>query len=111
MSFSKARRLTEAEDFGRALKSRIIRREGHFVGHRITNAVSGPRLGLVVPKRLTGNNVVRNKVKRLAREAFRLSQDRIGNVDVVIRLHRAVHPSEFADLRVELRNLFLTIAE
>lgn len=44
------------------------------------------RLGLIVPKRLAKRAVLRNLLKRLAREAFRHSQAGLPPMDFVLRL-------------------------
>ncbi|MEX0885426.1 MAG: ribonuclease P protein component [Phycisphaeraceae bacterium] len=45
------------------------------------------RLGLIVPRRV-GNAVVRNRVKRLLRESFRLLQHELpAGYDVVVQVH------------------------
>ena len=54
------------------------------------NDVSTARLGLVVPKRLARRSVLRNLIKRLVRESFRVRLLSLPRVDVVIRLSRPV---------------------
>jgi ribonuclease P protein component len=44
------------------------------------------RLGLIIPKRLAKRAVLRNRLKRLAREAFRNVAAGLPPVDVVLRL-------------------------
>lgn len=44
------------------------------------------RLGLVIPKRLARRAVLRNLIKRLARESFRHLAHRLPGVDIVVRL-------------------------
>lgn len=44
------------------------------------------RLGLIVPKRLAKRAVLRNLIKRVAREAFRNASGGLPAVDVVLRL-------------------------
>jgi len=48
------------------------------------NDLSHPRLGLIISKRSARAAVARNRIKRLAREAFRHLQDRLGGVDLII---------------------------
>jgi ribonuclease P protein component len=47
-----------------------------------------PRLGLVIPKRLVRRAVLRNVIKRQAREAFRHQGTALPGVDLVVRLAR-----------------------
>ncbi len=48
------------------------------------NELTGPRLGLVVSKRVSVKAVERNRIKRLIRESFRLTQGELGPLDVVV---------------------------
>ena len=53
----------------------------------------GPRLGVVASKKV-GNAVVRNRSKRLAREAFRIGMSgRDDHVDVVVMMKAGTVPS------------------
>lgn len=73
--------------FRKAIKSQ------HFLLHyrqHEPDEVLGPRLGLVIGKKLLSRSVYRNLVKRLAREAFRKIRSKLPAVDIVIRL--AVKP-------------------
>ncbi|MGY5451460.1 ribonuclease P protein component [Agarivorans sp. MS3-6] len=49
-----------------------------------TNTLSHPRLGLAVSKKSIKLAVGRNRVKRLARESFRLHQHQLPAVDIVV---------------------------
>lgn len=42
------------------------------------------RLGLVVGKRVANTAVARNKIKRIIRESFRLKQDMLKGVDIIV---------------------------
>jgi len=53
----------------------------------VANDVGWARLGVVVPKRAVRLAVGRNRVKRWAREAFRVHQHRLPAQDVVLRVH------------------------
>lgn len=65
----------------------------------------GPRLGLTVPRAL-GGAVVRNRIKRRLREAFRLYRARLRpQWDVVLNPRRAVLSASFGDIARELEKL------
>lgn len=50
------------------------------------NGLDLARLGLIVPKRFLPSSVDRNKVKRHAREWFRVRQNALKGKDVLVRL-------------------------
>ena len=56
----------------------------HFGVYAAKNQLGHARLGLVVSKKVSKKAVVRNRVKRLIRENFRLQQDSLGACDFVI---------------------------
>ena len=93
-----------AADVSAVLKSgRLIRSPRlHLYCHH--NALLHARLALVVPKRFAASAVLRNRIRRLAREAFRLGQATIGAQDCVLRLVRA--PGETPVTLDELGALF-----
>lgn len=62
------------------------------------------RLGLLISRRHASRAVVRNRIKRCIREAFRLEQERLGPIDVLVRPPYGVKPS--AQMVVRLRELF-----
>jgi ribonuclease P protein component len=72
-----------------ALKSGRTARAQRLVLHSIANPIGYPRLALVVPKRLVKRAVDRNRIRRLAREAFRQRQAELGSRDFVLRVNRA----------------------
>ena len=72
-----------------------------YVGRRDSGAA---RLGLLISRRHAPRAVVRNRIKRCIREAFRLEQERLGPIDVLVRPPYGVNPS--AQMIVRLRELF-----
>jgi ribonuclease P protein component len=72
-----------------------------YVGRRDSGAA---RLGLLISRRHAPRAVVRNRIKRCIREAFRLEQERLGPIDVLVRPPYGVKPS--AQMVVRLRELF-----
>ncbi len=66
----RSQRLSKANDFRDILKSKLAKPAGPLVVYARANQSSIHRIGLSVGRRV-GNAVVRNRVKRLLREAFR----------------------------------------
>ena len=74
--FRKNQRLKSNEQFKSVLDKRCSVRNKHFILFAAENDCSFPRLGVSVPKSV-GNAVTRNRLKRFARESFRLQQHNI----------------------------------
>jgi len=67
----------------------------------------GPRLGLLVTRKHAARATERNRIKRCIREAFRLEQDGLGPLDVLVRPPFGVKPSPQMILR--LRGILATL--
>jgi ribonuclease P protein component len=77
-----------------------------YVGRRDSGAA---RLGVLISRRHAARAVVRNRIKRCIREAFRLEQERLGPIDVLVRPPYAVKPS--GQMIVRLREIFGRLAK
>lgn len=91
--FPRPYRLLKTDEFSSVFGFRKAIKSRHFLLHYRSHEQDedyGPRLGLVIGKRLLSRSVYRNLVKRQAREAFRLIRSKLPAVDIVIRL--AVKP-------------------
>lgn len=88
LTFGKDRRLRNSAEFGRVYRRRVSRNVGPLRIYAVPNQLNGHRLGLSVSRRV-GSAAVRNRIKRLLREAFRLDQHTlVGSYDLVVVAHR-----------------------
>lgn len=85
----RAHRLRLRRDFERVFAARRCRHAGPLRIHAVPNGLDHPRLGLSVSRRV-GKATVRNRVKRMLREAYRLSRHELPpgiDMVVVVRPH------------------------
>jgi ribonuclease P protein component len=106
--FSGQDRLHAPRDYAVVFSHRRVLRGEWFHLHYGPSGGSVVRLGLVVPKKHARRAVVRNLVKRIAREAFRQARQGLPKVDLVIRLAKPVaRPDDVVrrSWRAEIENL------
>lgn len=63
-----------------------------------------PRLGILISRKHSPRATVRNRLKRCIREAFRLEQDKLGALDILVRPPYGAQPA--AEMILRLRALF-----
>lgn len=78
-------RIRRRRDFERLLGSGIRRSASGFTFYLERRAEGPPRLGMLITRRHSPKAVQRNALKRSVREAFRLEQERLGAVDILVR--------------------------
>lgn len=84
LSFHKQQHLRKAADFSRVYARRCVARSAHLTVFAAPNPAGALRVGLSVSKK-NGNAVIRNRLRRLLREAFRLSRHELpGGLDLVL---------------------------
>lgn len=85
-------------------------RDDEVVAVEVAGSKAGPRLGVIVAKRLLKRAVHRNLVRRIAREVFRHLRPDMPPTDIVLRLMvKPTLPLDRRQLAVELRELLLRL--
>lgn len=84
LTFPQTHRMKTPEEFERCYARKRSASDGILIVYACENNLPHPRLGCSVSKKV-GNAVVRNRYKRLFREAFRLSQHELPpGVDLIL---------------------------
>ena len=114
--FDRQLRLRVATEFSEVFAARKVLRGPCFALHYRPNDRPHARLGLVIPKKQARAAVLRNAIKRQARELFRLRRAGLPPCDLVLRLarpvgsaapvHAAIDPRSKAAWRAEIVGLF-----
>ncbi len=110
LAFPKSCRVRKQADFDRVNRQKAFAADDILVLRGSPNGREHARLGLSVSRKV-GNAVVRNRWKRLIREAFRLSRENIPQgMDFVVRPRRGA-VAELAAIQASLPRLCWRLAK
>jgi ribonuclease P protein component len=102
LTFEPRKRLHQPAEF-RAVRMRGRRlSDAYFSLSVLANQGKCARLGLAIATRTFGTAVLRNRIKRLTRESFRLNQYALPAVDVTVSARDAARHADPRDLRMSL---------
>ncbi|HIX57558.1 MAG TPA: ribonuclease P protein component [Candidatus Anaerobiospirillum pullistercoris] len=108
--FPRSKRMLSSEEYDQVFKKPARAGSRGLLILARMNDCSTPRLGLVVPKKVLKRAVWRNRVKRLVRESFRLSQDSLPNADLVFLAKPGIRDISDRDLTSTLNRLWAQIS-
>jgi ribonuclease P protein component len=94
-SFKKSLRLLNARDYSAVFDNALIKSSHqHLLVLSRPNLLDHPRLGLVIAKKNIRFAVQRNRIKRILRESFRLNQESLIGLDIVILARRGLDQND-----------------
>ncbi len=102
---SRRHRFVGRGSFTAALRSPRKLRSRAILLHIATGIPGESRLGVAAPKRLTRRSVDRNRMKRLAREAFRRHGAKAAGLDLVVALRETWRREDEGAWLAQLREL------
>ncbi|BCG65565.1 MAG: ribonuclease P protein component [Methyloprofundus sp.] len=108
-SFPPSVRLREPAEFKRVFAKPERSTDKYFTVLAIVNELEHPRLGLAIAKKHIKRAVDRNKIKRSARESFRLQQQDIYHLDFVITARRDAATADSKTLQASLNKHWLKL--
>jgi len=106
---SKLVMIRKTDEFSSVFSFRRRYSGDHLVVHYKPNALTSPRVGFVVAKKIAKLAVDRNYMRRVLREQCRQELHQLGHVDVVIQVRRPFKNKSFLLLKQELSTLFVKI--
>jgi len=107
---SRRHRFAGRGSFAVALRSPRKLRSASILLHVASGRGAESRLGLTIAKRLTRRSVDRNRMKRLAREAFRRHAVKSAGLDLVLAPRQPFSRDAEADWLAQVRDLLDRVA-
>ncbi|GHD64469.1 ribonuclease P protein component [Jeongeupia chitinilytica] len=104
--FPRVLRLLKTDDYSSVFSLRSSSSNDYFQVLARPNGLPHARLGMVVGRKTDKRAVVRNYIRRSAREVFRLHAAELAGLDLVVRSRRAFGRGEGAAARQALLTLF-----
>ncbi|WP_031434364.1 ribonuclease P protein component [Methylomarinum vadi] len=108
-SFPVQLRLRTPADYKKVFANPARSTDKFFTLLAIRNDLDHPRLGLAIAKKNIKKAVTRNLIKRTARESFRLRQQKLINIDIVVLARRDAADAPPAVLRKSLERHWLKL--
>ena len=104
LTFPRSRRLRSPADFKRVYDQKVRDGDDHLLVYAAVNDLSCTRIGVSVSKK-NGNSIVRHRIRRLLKEAYRLEQFQIPEGIDLILIPRPGSASTLTDCRSSIVQL------
>lgn len=102
-------RLKKPAEYKKVFAKPVKSSDTYFTLLAIKNDFDHPRLGLAIAKKNIRKAVHRNVIKRAVRENFRLQQQSLGNMDIVVLARREAVDAPLELLRKSLEKHWLRL--
>ena len=109
-TFPRSVRILTSEEYDKVFKNPVRASVPGVLVLARKNEVNCARLGLVIPKKVLKRAVWRNRVKRIARENFRLTRHSLPNIDLVVLAKPKIEEFSNSELSAIFRRLWLQIS-
>ncbi|WP_419149089.1 ribonuclease P protein component [Pseudoalteromonas 'SMAR'] len=110
-SFGRELRLLTPSHYSRIFQEPARATTPYFTLLAKPNDVGHPRLGLTVAKKRCKKACQRNRIKRLARESFRLNRHKLDNIDIVLMVKTGVDEQSNAEISKQLTKMWRKVNE
>jgi ribonuclease P protein component len=108
--FIRQAKIVKTDDFSSVFNLRKRIASQHLVMRYRLNEANMPRLGLIVSKKTAKLAVQRNYMRRVLRELFRLNQQHLLQVDLVVQVQKTFEKPEFMLIKQEFESLLLKLS-
>jgi len=102
-------RLKKPAEYKKVFAKPVKSSDTYFTLLAIKNDYDHPRLGLAIAKKNIKKAVHRNAIKRAVRENFRIQQQSLGNIDIVVLARREAVDAPQELLRKSLEKHWLRL--
>ena len=103
-------KIVKTDDFSSVFNLRKRIASQHLVMRYRLNEANMPRLGLIVSKKTAKLAVQRNYMRRVLRDLFRLNQQQLPIIDLVIQVQKPFKKPEFTLIKQEFEILLLKLS-
>jgi ribonuclease P protein component len=110
LTLSASRRMRRQSEFKCAYASGRRYSNEFVTATTLRNDITWPRLGMSIAARILRRAVDRNRVRRLIRESFRMHQQQLPSLDIIIGARAGAVKADRAHLRASLDRLWRKIA-